>query len=149
MNAAGENIKVFLQVLATGVHITNGSWAFAGDPGHRFIAEGFAAATHDAGGDIVLNAMVKEVMVRDGNVTGVIAEIDGKQTEIQAPIVICTAPPKAMLKLIPENLLPAEFVRLSKRIIHTSMVAPSSGCANRLTNFARSVRILAVFITSH
>ncbi len=28
LNSAGENLKVFLQVQDTGVHITNGSWAF-------------------------------------------------------------------------------------------------------------------------
>ncbi len=42
LNAAGENLKVFLQVQDTGVHITDGAWAFAGAPGHRFITEGFA-----------------------------------------------------------------------------------------------------------
>ena len=85
LNAAGENLKVFLQVQETGVHITNGSWAFAGAPGHRFITEGFAAAVQDAEGDIVINAAVKEVIIRKGKVIGVVAEIDGKTMEIHSP----------------------------------------------------------------
>jgi len=127
LNSAGENIKVFLQVQETGVHILNGSWAFAGSPGHRFITEGFATAVKDAGGDVVTNAKVKEVMIQDGEASGVVAEIDGKTVEVKASTVVCTLPPKEMLKLIPENLLPAEFVRLAKNVIHTSMVAGQFG----------------------
>ena len=78
LNAAGENLKVFLQVQETGVHITNGSWAFAGAPGHRFITEGFASAVKDAGGEIVTNAPVKEVIIQNGRAVGVVAEI-GRQ----------------------------------------------------------------------
>ena len=125
LNAAGENIKVFLQVQETGVHILNGSWAFAGAPGHRFITEGFASVVQDAGGD----------MIEKGMAIGVKAEIDGKPVEIKAPIVICTAPPKELLKLIPENLLPEEFVRLTKKIIHTAMVAGQFGMKQPLNDF--------------
>lgn len=123
LNSAGENIKVFLQVQETGVHILNGSWAFAGPPGHRFITEGFATVVKDAGGEVVTDARVREVMIQNGTASGVIAEIEGKRAEITAPVVVCTLPPKELLKLIPENLLPEEFVRLTKRVIHTSMVA--------------------------
>jgi len=135
LNAAGENLKVFLQVLETGVHITNGSWAFAGAPGHRFITEGFAAAVEEAEGEIVTNAQVKEVMIKDGKASGVVAEIEGKIREIKAPIIVCTLPPKALLKLIPEQLLPADFVTLTKKIIHTSMVAAQIGMTKPLYSF--------------
>jgi prolycopene isomerase len=135
LNSAGENIKVFLQVQETGVHILNGSWAFAGPPGHRFITEGFATVVKDARGDIVMNAKVREVLIENGKATGVKAEIDGKSVEIKAPVVVCTAPPKELLKLIPENLLPAEFVRLTKKIIHTSMVAGQFGMKQPLNDF--------------
>jgi phytoene dehydrogenase-like protein len=135
LNAAGENLKVFLQVMETGVHITNGSWGFAGAPGHRFITEGFAAAVKDAEGEIVTNAKVKEVVIRNGKATGVVAEMDGKTMEIKSPVVICTAPPKALLKILPESILPTDFVRLSKRIIHTSMVAGQFGMTKPLSAF--------------
>jgi phytoene dehydrogenase-like protein len=97
LNAAGENLKVFLQVQETRVHITNGSWAFAGAPGHRFITEGFATALKDAEGEIVTNAQVKEVIIQNGRAAGVAAEIEGKTMEIKSPLVVCTAPPKALL----------------------------------------------------
>jgi phytoene dehydrogenase-like protein len=135
LNAAGENLKVFLQVMETGVHITNGSWGFAGAPGHRFITEGFAAAVKDAEGDIVTHARVKEVIIQNGRATGVVAEMDGKTLEINSPVIICTAPPKALLKILPESLLPEDFVRLSKRIIHTSMVAGQFGMTKPLNAF--------------
>ena len=135
LNSAGENLKVFLQVQETGVHITNGSWGFAGAPGHRFITEGFATAVKDAGGDIFTNAVVKEVIIRNGKVSGVVAKIDGKTMEMKSPTVICTVPPKVLLKLIPENLLPSDFVRSTKKIIHTSMVAGQLGMTKRLNGF--------------
>ena len=135
LNIAGENLKVFLQVQETGVHITNGSWAFAGAPGHRFITEGFATVVKDAEGDIITNAQVKEIIIQNGKATGVVAEMDGKTMEIKAPVVVCTAPPKVLLKLIPEKLLPADFVRLTKNIIHTSMVAGQLGLRRPLNDF--------------
>jgi phytoene dehydrogenase-like protein len=135
LNAAGENLKVFLQVMETGVHITNGSWGFAGAPGHRFITEGFAAAVKDAEGDIVTHVRVKEVIIQNGRATGVVAAMDGKTLEIKSPVVVCTAPPKALLKILPENILPTDFVRLSKRIIHTSMVAGQFGMTKPLNTF--------------
>ncbi|OGP88225.1 MAG: hypothetical protein A2031_02920 [Deltaproteobacteria bacterium RBG_19FT_COMBO_43_11] len=135
LNSAGENLKVFLQVQETGVHITNGSWAFAGSPGHRFITEGFATAAKDAGGEVVTNAAVKEVIIQNGKAIGVVAEVEGKPVEIKSPTVICTVPPKDLLKLIDENLLPADFVSLTKKIIHTSMVAAQIGMTKPLHEF--------------
>ncbi len=135
LNSAGENLKVFLQVKEMGVHIINGSWGFAGSPGHRFITEGFASAVTDRGGDIVLNAPVKEVIMRNGKVEGVVAEIGGKTVEIKAPVVICTAPPRALLKLLPESVLPAEFVKLTKNVIHTAMVGAQIGMTRPISDF--------------
>ncbi len=135
LNSAGENIKVFLQVQEAGVHLTNGSWAFAGAPGHRFIVEGFASAIKDARGDIVTDARVKEIIIREGRATGVLAEIDGKPAEIKAPLVVCTVPPRVLPALVPENLLPADFVELNKRIIHTAMVAGQLGLTQPLNTF--------------
>ncbi len=135
LNAAGENLKVFLQVQETGVHISSGSWAFTGSPGHRFITEGFASAVQDAEGEIVTNAPVKEVIIRNGKAMGVVAELEGKTMEIMAPVVVCTLPPKPLLKLIPENLMPADFVQLTKKIIHTSMVAGQFAMTKPLNEF--------------
>jgi phytoene dehydrogenase-like protein len=135
LNAAGENLKVFLQVQETGVHITNGSWGFAGAPGHRFIGEGFAAAVTYAGGKIVTNAGVKEVIIKNGKAAGVVAEIRGKTVELRSPVVVCTVPPKILPRILPEKQLPADFVRLSKNIIHTSMVAGQFGMTKPLSDF--------------
>jgi phytoene dehydrogenase-like protein len=135
LNAAGENLKVFLQVQDTKVHITNGSWGFAGAPGHRFITEGFTAAVKEFGGDIITSASVKEVIVKNGRAVGVVAEIDGKTVEIKSPVVVCTVPPKILLKILPENMLPADFVKLTKNIIHTSMVAGQFGMSKPLSTF--------------
>jgi phytoene dehydrogenase-like protein len=135
LNSAGENLKVFLQVQETKVHITNGSWGFAGAPGHRFITDGFAAAVTYAGGDIVTDARVKEVIINNGKALGVMAEIDGKTLEIKSPMVVCTVPPKVLLKILPENMLPVDFVRSTKNIIHTSMVAAQFGMTRPLSDF--------------
>jgi len=135
MNAAGENLKVFLQVQDTGVHITNGSWGFAGAPGHRFITEGFVAAVKEVGGDVFTDAKVKEIIIKNGRAEGVVAEIEGKTDEIKAPVVVCTVPPKVLLKIVPENLLPPDFVQLTKKVIHTSMVAAQFGMTRPLSDF--------------
>jgi phytoene dehydrogenase-like protein len=135
LNAAGENLKVFLQVLETGVHITNGSWGFAGAPGHRFITEGFAATVKEADSDVVTNARVKEVIINNGKAIGVLAEIEGKTVEIKSPVVVCTVPPKVLLKIVPEKLLPSDFVKLTKSVIHTSMVAAQFGMTKPLSSF--------------
>jgi len=135
LNSAGENLKCFLQVQETGVHITHGSWGFAGDPGHRFIPEGFAAVVRDNGGQIVTNAKVKEISVQGGEVTGLIAEIGGEAVEIKAPVVVSTVPPKAMLKLLPQGVLPDDFVRLCERVINTSMIGGQFGLTKPLSDF--------------
>lgn len=135
LNSAGENLKVFLQVQETNVHVANGSWGFAGAPGHRFITEGFASAVKDANGDILTDTKVKEVIIQRGKVVGVKAEIDGKLEEIKAPLVVCTVPPKVLLRLVPEHILPTEFVSLTKRIIHTAMVAGQLGLKRPLNTF--------------
>jgi monoamine oxidase len=135
LNSAGENLKVFLQVQETGVHLTNGSWAFAGAPGHRFITEGFATTAKDAGSDIITGAAVKEIIIQNGKAGGVLAEIEGESMAIESPVVICTVPPKMLLKLIPQGLLAQNFVTLAKKIIHTSMVAAQIGMTRPLHEF--------------
>lgn len=137
LNSAGENLKVFLQVQESKVHINNGSWAFAGAPGHRFIVEGFTSAVKDAQGDIFTNAKVKEIIIQNGRATGVLAEIEGKIVELNASLLVCTTPPKVLLKLIPENLLPKNFVKLTKRVIHTAMVAAQIGLTKPLNTFCK------------
>lgn len=135
LNSVGENLKVFLQVQETGVHLTNGSWAFAGAPGHRFITEGFATTAKDAGSDIITGAAVKEIIIQNGKAGGVLAEIEGESVAIESPVVICTVPPKVLLKLIPQSLLTQNFVTSAKKIIHTSMVAAQVGMTRPLHEF--------------
>ncbi|MFW9989000.1 MAG: phytoene desaturase family protein [Candidatus Odinarchaeota archaeon] len=135
LNSAGENLKVFLQVQKMGVHITDGSWAFAGAPGHRFIVEGFSSVVKDNQGDIITNAQVSEIIVENGRAIGVKAKIDDHIVEIKVPLVVCTTPPRVLLKLIPENLLPDNFVKLTKNVIHTAMVAANIGLTKPLSTF--------------
>ena len=135
LNSAGESLKIALQVFKTKVHIAHGVWAFAGSPGHRFIAEGFADAVREAHGDIVTNAKVKDIIIQHGKASGVIAEIEGNTVKIQSSIVVCTAPPKALFKIIPESILPENFVRLTKKIIHTAMVAGMFGMKKPISSF--------------
>lgn len=135
LNSAGENLKVFLQVQKMGVHITDGSWAFAGAPGHRFIVEGFTSVVKDNRGDIITNAQVSEIIIENGRVKGVKAKINDEIVEIKVPLIVCTTPPRVLLKLIPENLLPNDFVKLTKNIIHTAMVAANIGLTKPLSTF--------------
>jgi phytoene dehydrogenase-like protein len=135
LNSAGENLKVFLQVQKMGVHITDGSWAFAGAPGHRFIVEGFTSVVKDNRGDIITNAQVSEIIIENERVIGVKAKINDEIVEIKVPLIVCTAPPRVLLKLIPENLLPNNFVKLTKNVIHTAMVAANIGLTKPLSSF--------------
>jgi len=135
--SAGESQKVFILSREAGVHITNGAWSLAGDPGHRFIVEGFSAVFTDNGGQIVTNARAKEISIRDGRVTGVIAEIGDKIRELKSPVVVCTAPPKQALQLFSDKVLPSDFEGLLERTINAGMITGQFGLTKPLDDFCQ------------
>lgn len=121
--SAGENIKAVIISREERVHITSGAWSFAGAPGHRFIIEGFASVIRDNGGKIITDATVKEIIVKNGSTTGVVVEMGNEAVEIKAPVIVSTAPPKAMLNLLPSGTLPTDFEEALKRTINTGVVS--------------------------
>jgi len=135
--SAGENLKAVIISREMGVHVTHGAWSLAGDPGHRFIAEGFAAVVTDNGGQITTNARVKEISVQNGKVTGVIAEIGNETKKIKAPVVVCTAPPKQALQLLPKKVLRSDFEGVLERTINAGGITGQFGLTKPLEAFCK------------
>lgn len=133
--SAGENLKVIVQSKEADVHVVRGAWGFAGDPGHSFIVDCFADVVKHCGGQIVTNAKVMEISIQNGRAIGVVAEIGGEIKEIKSPVVICTAPPKQTLRLLPEGVLPNDFQELLGRTINAGMITGQFGMTKPLEDF--------------
>lgn len=135
--SAGENLKAVIISREEKVHFTKGAWSLAGSPGHRFITEGFCDVIAENNGQVVNNATVKEVCISNGKATGVIANISGEEIKITSPTVVCTLPPRTLLKLLPENVLPEDLRRAMERTINTAMVSWQFGLRKPLEAFSK------------
>ena len=88
------------------------AWGFA-KGGTGAVAEAIAGAAREFGAEIRTNAPVAEVIVKDGQATGVALE---NGDELLADIVISAADPKrTFLKLVDPALLPEDFVDAIKK----------------------------------
>lgn len=96
-----------------------GIWGYVRG-GMGALCEAIANVARQHGANIVTNAEVGQVLVRDGKAMGVVLS-DG--TEIHSNVVLSNADPKrTFLKLVPLNALPPEFVR---KVEHIKMSASS------------------------
>jgi phytoene dehydrogenase-like protein len=82
------------------------------------ISNALAAAAKEHGAEIRTNAVVKQILVRDGRAQGVVLE-DG--TELAAPVVASNADANVtFMKLMSPADLPADFVEQVKRIDYST-----------------------------
>lgn len=63
------------------------------------LIDAFVDVIKSNGGDLWTKARVKKIIVEDLTAKGVIAEIDGKEMTIEAPVVINNSAPKVMVQL--------------------------------------------------
>ncbi|MCS7186966.1 MAG: NAD(P)/FAD-dependent oxidoreductase, partial [Armatimonadota bacterium] len=94
-----------------------GVWGYVRG-GMGMLCEAIANVARKHGATILTNAEVKQILVRNDAVAGV-ALTDG--TEIESRIVLSSADPKrTFLQLLPQGVLPDEFVRKVQRIKMTA-----------------------------
>ncbi len=94
-----------------------GVWGYVRG-GMGALCEAIANFAQKHGAIILTNAEVKQILVRNETVTGAVLT-DG--TEIESRVVLSSADPKrTFLKLIPQGVLPEDFVRKVQRIKMTA-----------------------------
>jgi len=135
--SAGENLKAIIISREEKVHFTKGAWSLAGSPGHRFITEGFCDVIEENNGQIVNNGIVKEICLTNDTATGVVVNISGEDIKLSSSAVVCTLPPRALLKLLPENVLSSDLKRTMERTINTGMITWQFGLRKPLEVFSK------------
>ena len=79
--------------------------------GNRSNAESLAAAVTAKGSDVWLNSPVKQVIIKDRRVTGVVVQKDGKDVEVEAQTFISNMGPKRTVELAGRNSFDAEYLK--------------------------------------
>ncbi len=127
--SAGEYILTTRAVARAGVSLYSGSVATATQPGLHKIAYNLAEVIAEQGGTIRLNSKAKNVVVENNSAVGVIVEGKNGDEEIRASNVVCNIPLQFALKsnLLPEDILPEEFVQKVKHLKSGGGLCPHFG----------------------
>jgi hypothetical protein len=112
--SAAENILMNRSVARAGKRFSLGGCSTPANPGFVQIPLSFCQVIEENGGKIICNARVKEVLIEDQKVKGVLVEIDGKEERIECPIVINSGLVNDMFKYIPERHFPFTYVNRIK-----------------------------------
>ncbi len=133
LNTVGEEMRINLIFKADKqVSLVNGGWSFAGAPGHRYLSTTLADIIKLHGGDIIKNAAVKEVIINNGAVEGVVAEIAGVEYTFKSDTVISTVRAHEIPNILPVDQLDKEFQIAAERTIR-------SGCLSCYMAMDRSI----------
>jgi len=108
--SAGDNILMNRAVARSGKRFSYGGCSTLGPPGFIQIPRSFCEVIEENGGRVVTNARVKEVLIENKKVRGVLVEIEGGEEKIDCPVVINSGMVNEMFRYIPERHFPADFV---------------------------------------
>jgi monoamine oxidase len=114
MTPAGDFLGYMAIAGQIGMNLVTGSVATCDSPGTIAIPQAMEQVCLEHGGTVLRNANVREVLIRDGRVTGVSYKHDEQVLTAEADNVVCTIPPKYIFKVLPEEHFPADWVRLLK-----------------------------------
>ncbi|MFC1907607.1 phytoene desaturase family protein [Chloroflexota bacterium] len=78
--------------------------------GNRSNAENMVDAIKAKGGEIWLDSPVKQIIIKDNKVTGVLVEKDGKDIEVEANAFISNTGPKRTVQLAGRNNFDADYL---------------------------------------
>jgi len=78
--------------------------------GNRSNAENLVDAIKARGGEIWLDSPVKQIIIKDNKVTGVLVEKDGKDVEVEANAFISNTGPKRTVELAGRNNFDADYL---------------------------------------
>jgi hypothetical protein len=119
MTPAGDFLGYMAIAGRIGMNLITGSVATADEPGCIAIPQQFEKVVLDNGGDVLRNTPVREVLIEDGRVTGVLIRSTdneyGAERIVEADHVICTIPPKYIFGVLPRQWFPPRWVELLER----------------------------------
>lgn len=132
--SAGDNILMNRAVARAGKRFSLGGCSTPANPGFVQIPRSLCEVIEENGGKIVLNANVKEVLIENQKVQGVLVEIDGKLEKIECPIVINSGLVNDMFNYIPERHFPFTYVNRIKGFWRAGIGAVYFGLSKRVVN---------------
>lgn len=109
--SAGDNILMNRAVARAGKRFSLGGCSTVGAPGFAQVPGKFCEVIRENGGTVLVGAPVKEVLIENHRVKGVLAEIDGKLEKIDCSIVVSSGIVQEMFGYLPERHFPETFVR--------------------------------------
>ncbi len=112
--SAGDCILMNRGVARAGKRFSYGGCSTPGVPGFVQIPGKLCEVIEENGGKVVTGARVREVLIENGKVQGVLAEINGAEEKIACPIVINSGMVNEMFRYIPERHFPYTFVNQVK-----------------------------------
>ncbi|MBW2096620.1 MAG: FAD-dependent oxidoreductase [Deltaproteobacteria bacterium] len=112
--SAGDNILMNRFVARAGKRFSLGGCSTPGLPGFVQIPRSLCEVIEANGGKVVTGARVKEVLIDDGKVKGVMVDMEGSEEKIACPIVINSGLVNEMFRYIPEKHFPYTFVNRVK-----------------------------------
>ncbi|MGV8059769.1 MAG: phytoene desaturase family protein [Smithellaceae bacterium] len=107
--SAGDWILCNNMTSATGRTLSGGGGMGDVKGGIKNVPLLFASIITENGGEIVKNARVKEVVIKDHKATGVVADIDGQEKKIYAKNVISNLQMNQVFSIIPKETFPREL----------------------------------------
>lgn len=132
--SAGDNILMNRAVARAGKRFSLGGCSTPANPGFVQIPMSLCQVIEENGGKVITNATVKEVLIENQKVQGVLVEIDGKVERIDCPIVINSGLVNDMFKYIPERHFPYTFVNRVKGFWRAGIGAVYFGMSKRIVN---------------
>jgi hypothetical protein len=112
--SAGDNILMNRAVARAGKRFSLGGCSTPGLPGFVQIPMSLCNVIEDNAGKVLTGAMVREVIIEDGKVKGVLVDVEGSLEKIECPIVINSGMVNEMFQYIPEKHFPYTFVNRVK-----------------------------------
>lgn len=112
--SAGDNILMNRAVARAGKRFSLGGCSTPATPGFVQIPTSLCEVIEENGGKVVTGATVREVLIENQKVKGVLVEINGNEGKIECPIVINSGLVNDMFRYIPEKHFPYTFVNRVK-----------------------------------
>lgn len=134
--STGDNIRINRQCILAGYHMSSGGTGTIGEPGYRLVFQRLAEAVCHAGGAVRTGHKVREIVVRDGRVRGVVASGPAGEYEAHAPVVISNVPIQSTFSVLPESLFPSAWVEKVKRFWSAGGLCVNVGFHRPLTREA-------------
>jgi hypothetical protein len=110
MTPAGDFLGYMVAATPLGMNLVSGSVATVDEPGCIAIPQAMEKVLLAHGGDVRRSTPVREVLIENRKVKGIIFEQDGEEQTLDVESVVCTIPPKYIFAVLPKEPFPADWV---------------------------------------